>query len=92
MRRGLAECFEDIAAIAHAHDDATTGAQLLGAADATRRAIGAAPYPVECARLAALRTSILESLGEEGAATELTAGEALTLDEAVNMARMVLAR
>jgi non-specific serine/threonine protein kinase len=65
LRKGLAECYEETAALASAHGDAATAARLLGAAADVRATIGAPVQPIDEADRAALRDAARMALGDE---------------------------
>jgi tetratricopeptide (TPR) repeat protein len=64
----------------------SSAAQLLGAADAMRRAVAAALLPVEAAGLERVAMTLRASLGEEMFAAGYSAGQALSSDQAITLA------
>jgi tetratricopeptide (TPR) repeat protein len=79
QRQGIAEALETLAAVA----EPAAGARLLGAAEATRAAVGAIRAPDEDAWVDELTTSLRAALGDDAFATELGAGRALAPAEAI---------
>jgi non-specific serine/threonine protein kinase len=64
----------------------SAAAQLLGAADAMRRAVAAALLPVEAASLERVAMTLRANLGEEMFAAGYSAGQALGTDQAITLA------
>jgi hypothetical protein len=79
QRQGIAEALETLAAVA----EPAAGARLLGAAEATRAAVGAIRAPDEDAWVDELTTSLRAALGDDAFATELGAGRVLAPAEAI---------
>ncbi|MDQ4011593.1 MAG: winged helix-turn-helix domain-containing protein [Actinomycetota bacterium] len=89
IRGSVAACLEDLADIAAVRDQPVQATHLFAAADAMRSANGT-PLPSperdhHHRRLAAMRTV----LGDQDFATAWTAGQAMTLDAALNEAKVV---
>ncbi len=87
-KQGLAETLEAVAAL-HP-DEPRPAAQLLGAAQALREAIGLPVPPVERADLEKLRASLPAALGAAGYAAASAAGRAQTLEQTIAEAKAVL--
>jgi predicted ATPase/DNA-binding SARP family transcriptional activator len=79
QRQGIAEALETLAALA----EPATGARLLGAAEATRAAVGAIRAPDEDAWVEDLIASLRATLGDDEFAAARQAGRALLPDEAI---------
>jgi DNA-binding CsgD family transcriptional regulator len=69
---------------------AEPAARLLGAEEALRQTIGAPPWPVEQAAYERAATEAWQRLGEAAFAAAWTAGQALSLDNAIRLAEEVL--
>lgn len=83
---GTANSLEGMAAVAIAADEHQRAARLLGAAQGLRARLGAAASPREERELNPLRTAIADKLGTELAERELSAGQQLTVAEAIDLA------
>jgi tetratricopeptide (TPR) repeat protein len=82
-RRGLAETLEGIAGVMPQADRA---AQLLGAAQALREAIGAPVPPVERADADRQTAHLRAQLGENGFTAAWSEGQAMPLEQAIGQA------
>jgi predicted ATPase/DNA-binding SARP family transcriptional activator len=78
---GVVECLEALAAVA-AGPAPDRAARLLGAAAATRRALGAPPKPIYRPEIAAAEGAARAALGAPAYAAARAAGEALSLEQA----------
>jgi len=84
---GVAECFEDLAAVSVERGDGTRAAQLFGAADALRTSIGSVRTPAEASVIAAAVARLRRRVGartfgvahDMGAAMDLASAAALAL-------------
>ena len=83
---GIANSLEGMAAMAIAADGPQRAARMLGAAQGLRARLGAASSPREERELNHLRTAITDKLGTELAERELSAGQQLTVSEAIDLA------
>jgi predicted ATPase/DNA-binding XRE family transcriptional regulator len=81
-RLGLTECLEALATVAAGTGRSLVAAQLLGAAEAGRAAIGAPLPPADRAEHAATAQAARAALGDDAFAAAWAAGQALTLDQA----------
>ncbi len=84
--RSIAESLEAVARGVAAAGDAERAARFLGAATATREAIGAPQPPNELAETEALIVPARAALGEDAWAAAFAAGRALPLDQAIREA------
>jgi predicted ATPase/DNA-binding SARP family transcriptional activator len=82
-RPGMIECLETAAGVAH---DPTTGALLMGAAEAARTAAGSIRQPDETAWVEATTASLRSALGDDAFESALSEGAALALEDAVERA------
>lgn len=83
---GIANSLEGMAAVAIAADGSRRAARLLGAAQGLRARLGAASSPREQGELSPTRTAIADKLGTDLAEQELSAGQQLTVAEAIDLA------
>jgi predicted ATPase/class 3 adenylate cyclase len=83
---GIANSLEAVAAVAVATDGHQRAARLLGAARGLRARLGAAFSPREQRELSPTRTAIADMLGTDLAERELSAGQQLTVAEAIDLA------
>lgn len=83
---GIANSLEGIAAAAIAADGHQRAARLLGAAQRLRATLGAAASPREERELSPIRMAIAGKLGTDLAERELSAGQQLTVAEAIDLA------
>ena len=81
-KRGIAECLETLAHIAGARKQAERAAQLLGAAEALREAIGSPLPPAERPDYDRSVSAIRAALSKKDFATAWTQGRALTWEQA----------
>jgi predicted ATPase/DNA-binding SARP family transcriptional activator len=81
-KRGIAECLETLAHIASAQKQAERAAQLLGAAEALREAIGSPLPPAERSDYDRSVSAIRAALSKKDFATAWTQGRALTWEQA----------
>jgi hypothetical protein len=86
-RRGIAECLEGTAGLALARGELERSVRLYAAAEAIRRAIGALRRPRSREEYERDLTAIRAGLDEEVFATGWKDGQALTLDQAIELAR-----
>jgi predicted ATPase/DNA-binding SARP family transcriptional activator/Tfp pilus assembly protein PilF len=89
-RQGLANSLEAIAGLATRLQRPTEGASHLGAAERLREDLGASLEPIERARVEQLIAVLKEALGEETFTRAWAAGRAVSLDEAIVQALVVL--
>ncbi len=83
-RIGIVECLEGLAACSPGHP--TRAAQLLGAAEALREAMGAPLPPCAQQEHTAVVSAARKALGDEEFTAAFAAGKALTLEETMAMA------
>src|SRR5262249_51726484 len=82
---------EDVARIAVERRDAERAARLLGAAANLREEAGAAPLPPEREAIDRLTTSVRDALGPVAFVATFQAGQALTLTQALDLAKTLMA-
>jgi hypothetical protein len=85
-QQGIAVSLEEFARLAGAQGQPGCGAQLWGAADALREALGAPRPPNEIGECEQAFVALRSTLGEEGFAAAWAAGRALSLEEAIALA------
>ena len=85
-QRGIAECLTALAGLWAEQGHAQRAAQLLGAAQAILDAAGAAWWPADRVEVKHSLAAIQAALGEEALAAAWKAGEAMTLEEAIDYA------
>lgn len=82
-REGLAYSLDGLAAVALAGDKPELAAKAIGAADAIRKTIGVAPWPMMRALRDPLIARIKTSLGDDAFTSARTAGSEIDPDHAV---------
>jgi hypothetical protein len=87
-RRGIAESLEAVAGLALAQGNLSRAVRLYAAAQAGREAIGAPRPPRSREEYERDLATIRAGLGEEAYATAWKDGQALTLDQACELARL----
>jgi non-specific serine/threonine protein kinase len=90
-RRGIAQCMEALADVAHARGGTATAARLLGAAAAQRDAVAARPTDAEVVRLNSLGKSVAGTLGQAAADHEQHSGRTMPGANAIALAAGVAA-
>ena len=85
-RPGLATCLEALAALAAREREAVRAMRLVGAALTVREAADAPLPPTEREKFERDIAPVSAALGEEGVATAVAEGQAMTLDQAINYA------
>jgi hypothetical protein len=83
---GIANSLEGMAAVTIAAGGHQPAARLLGAAQGLRARLGAASSPREERELSPLRIAIADKLGTDLAERELSAGQQMTVAEAIDLA------
>jgi predicted ATPase len=86
-RRGIAECLEDVASLLVARGDLERAARLYAAAEAAREAIGAPRPPRSRETYERDLATIRAGLGEDAFAIAWKEGQAMTLDQACDLAQ-----
>jgi predicted ATPase/Tfp pilus assembly protein PilF len=86
-RRGIAECLEAVAGLAVAQGDLPRAARLYGVAGAVREVIGAPRPPRSRETYERDLATIRAGLGEDACAIAWKEGQAMTLDQACDLAR-----
>jgi predicted ATPase len=87
-RRGMAESLEAVAGLAVAQGDLARAARLYAVADAGRQAIGAPRPPRSHEGYERNLATIRAGLGEEAFATAWKEGQAMTLEQACDLAHL----
>jgi predicted ATPase/DNA-binding SARP family transcriptional activator len=83
-RPGITECLETLAAVV----EPSTGAELIGAAEAAREAAGAARQPDEEAWVVDTKAALRAALGEDAYDAAVRAGRVLSLTDASSRAAL----
>lgn len=90
--RSITECLEGVVMTVAASGDGTRAASLLGATTAARAAIGAPTLPHERAELEATLAPVRAALGEDAWVAALSAGQALSLEQATHEALSMMSK
>jgi tetratricopeptide (TPR) repeat protein len=89
-RSGQAWCLAGLAGVATLDEEPERAAQLWGAAEAQRQAIGCRPAPAARATRERLMSAAREQLGEEAFAAAWAEGQAMTMEQAIELALQAL--